>query len=396
MARLPGATRTVATQTCKTVATQTCETLTVATQTDVQLPHSPSPSSATVPAAPAAPAAPPTPEQPVVQPAAAPVVSPAPPPAAPVPVAQAPVPPPQDADDTLRKEIGNKRADFILNFANGTDGPSLKVRGLWMFIGVAGAASMGQAVESGVFAGAVFFAGGFEAWEISLAGVIAAARQGGLAGALELLAENQPVVGHAYETLHMLGAAAKIAGGSGAAQSSLNSIRIVQVDWGSVRSGHSGIFKGYNLIIGEGANVYTIESTFGEILNWKPDWLITRDLLFAAGVERLDQLKFQKYTGKEGKVVPTGMIHGGARYVPAAVLERKETTAAALLDYKCMREGCGNVFKATGTTTTDMRCVNGTKVGCQSTKVVRVKLAYKAVGEGGAMKIKLSREAEPL
>ena len=218
----------------------------------------------------------------------------------------------------------------------------------------------------------------------------------GLAGALELLAENQPVVGHAYETLHMLGAAAKIAGGSGAAQSSLNSIRIVQVDWGSVRSGHSGIFKGYNLIIGEGANVYTIESTFGEILNWKPDWLITRDLLFAAGVERLDQLKFQKYTGKEGKVVPTGMIHGGARYVPAAVLERKETTAAALLDYKCMREGCGNVFKATGTTTTDMRCVNGTKVGCQSTKVVRVKLAYKAVGEGGAMKIKLSREAEPL
>ena len=74
------------------------------------------------------------------------------------------------------------------------------------------------------------------------------------------------------------------------------------------------------------------------------------------------------------------MIHGGARYVPAAVLERKETTAAALLDYKCMREGCGN----------------GTKVGCQSTKVVRVKLAYKAVGEGGAMKIKLSREAEPL
>ena len=241
-----------------------------------------------------------------------------------------------------------------------------------------------------------FFAGGFEAWEISLAGVIAAARQGGLAGALELLAENQPVVGHAYETLHMLGAAAKIAGGSGAAQSSLNSIRIVQVDWGSVRSGHSGIFKGYNLIIGEGANVYTIESTFGEILNWKPDWLITRDLLFAAGVERLDQLKFQKYTGKEGKVVPTGMIHGGARYVPAAVLERKETTAAALLDYKCMREGCGNVFKATGTTTTDMRCVNGTKVGCQSTKVVRVKLAYKAVGEGGAMKIKLSREAEPL
>jgi hypothetical protein len=306
------------------------------------------------------------------------------------------VPPPQDADDTLRKEIGNKRADFILNFANGTDGPSLKVRGLWMFIGVAGAASMGQAVESGVFAGAVFFAGGFEAWEISLAGVIAAARQGGLAGALELLAENQPVVGHAYETLHMLGAAAKIAGGSGAAQSILNSIRIVQVDWGSVRSGHSGIFKGYNLIIGEGANVYTIESTFGEILNWKPDWLITRDLLFAAGVERLDQLKFQKYTGKEGKVVPTGMIHGGARYVPAAVLERKETTAAALLDYKCMREGCGNVFKATGTTTTDMRCVNGTKVGCQSTKVVRVKLAYKAVGEGGAMKIKLSREAEPL
>ena len=221
-------------------------------------------------------------------------------------------------------------------------------------------------------------------------------RKGGLAGALELLAENQPVVGHAYETLHMLGAAAKIAGGSGAAQSSLNSIRIVQVDWGSVRSGHSGIFKGYNLIIGEGANVYTIESTFGEILNWKPDWLITRDLLFAAGVERLDQLKFQKYTGKEGKVVPTGMIHGGARYVPAAVLERKETTAAALLDYKCMREGCGNVFKATGTTTTDMRCVNGTKVGCQSTKVVRVKLAYKAVGEGGAMKIKLSREAEPL
>ena len=55
MARLPGATRTVATQACKTVATQTCETLTVATQTDVQLPHSPSPSPATVPAAPAAP-----------------------------------------------------------------------------------------------------------------------------------------------------------------------------------------------------------------------------------------------------------------------------------------------------------------------------------------------------
>ena len=274
----------------------------------------------------------------MVQPAAAPVVSPAPPPAAPVPVAQAPVPPPQDADDTLRKEIGNKRADFILNFANGTDGPSLKVRGLWMFIGVAGAASMGQAVESGVFAGAVFFAGGFEAWEISLAGVIAAARQGGLAGALELLAENQPVVGHAMK-LSTCSARRRRSLEAAAHQSSLNSIRIVQVDWGSVRSGHSGIFKGYNLIIGEGANVYTIESTFGEILNWKPDWLITRDLLFAAGVERLDQLKFQKYTGKEGKVVPTGMIHGGARYVPAAVLERKETTAAALLDYKCMREG---------------------------------------------------------
>jgi hypothetical protein len=95
MARLPAATQMVATQ---TVATQTCETLkvatlTVATQTDVPLPRSP-------------------------------------PPAAPVPVAQAPVPPPQDVDDTLRKDIGNTRADFILNFANGTDGPSLKVRGL--------------------------------------------------------------------------------------------------------------------------------------------------------------------------------------------------------------------------------------------------------------------------
>ena len=54
----------------------------------------------------------------------------------------------------------------------------------WMFIGVASAAYMGQAVVQGAFAGAVFFAGGFEAWKMSLAGVLDAARQDGLAGAL--------------------------------------------------------------------------------------------------------------------------------------------------------------------------------------------------------------------
>jgi len=158
------------------------------------------------------------------------------------------------------------------------------------------------------------------------------------------------------------------------------------------RTGHSGIFKGYDLIIGEGAEVYTIQSTFREVLNWNPDWLITQNLLFAAGVERLDQLKLQKYTGKEGKVVPTGQAYqGGAKYVPAAVWERKEATAAALVDYKCMR--CGNVFKLAAST------VHPTCPGCGANgknSVVRVKLAYTAVGEGGAMKIKLSREAEPL
>ena len=75
-------------------------------------------------------------------------------------------------------------------------------------------------------------------------------------------------------------------GGSGAAQSILNSIRIVQTNWHNVRSGHSGIFKGYNLIIGEGAKVYTIKSAFDDVLNWNTDWFITQNLLFAAGVER--------------------------------------------------------------------------------------------------------------
>ena len=194
----------------------------------------------------------------------------------------APVPPPQDADDTLRKEIGNggPTSSSAARTVEPQGARPMDVH--WRrWRGVHGPGG-----RSGVLAGASSLPA---ASGVGIPGRQMLRAAGRPAGALELLAENQPVVGHAYETLHMLGAAAKIAGGSGAAQSSLNSIRIVQVEWGSVRSGHSGIFKGYNLIIGEGANVYTIESTFGEILNWKPDWLITRDLLFAAGVERLDQ-----------------------------------------------------------------------------------------------------------
>ena len=126
-------------------------------------------------------------------------------------------------------------------------------------------------------------------------------------------------------------------------------------------------------------------------MKWSPDGLITQNLLFAAGVKSLKELKFQKYTGEKGEVVPTKAIHGGATHEPAAVKKRKETAAPALVDYKCKR--CGNVFKLAASTAhpTCPRCgANG------KNSVVRVKLAYTAVGEGGAMKIKLSREAEPL
>ena len=265
----------------------------------------------------------------------------------------------------------------------------------WMFIGVGSAAYMGEAVKNGVFAGAVFLAGGFEACKMSLAGVKAVARQGGLEGALERVAEIEPVVGHAFEILYKFNATTKITC-KDAAQSIYNSVKNVRLNLTDIRSGKTGIFKGYNLIIGEGAKVYTIKSTFGELLKWSPDWLITQNLLFAAGVERLDQLKFQKYTGEKGEVVPTKAIHCGAVYVPAAVKKRKEMAAAALIDYKCKR--CGNVFKLAASTTTPF-CRRGSKTGCGANgknSVVRVKLAYTAVGEGGAMKIKLSREAEPL
>ena len=60
--------------------------------------------------------------------------------------------------------------------------------------------------------------------------------------------------------------------------------------------------------------------------------------------------------------------------------------------------GCGNVFKlAASTAYPTCRTRGASKIGCGTkSKVVRVKLMYKAVGKGGAMKIKLSREAEPL
>lgn len=262
----------------------------------------------------------------------------------------------------------------------------------WMFIGVASAAYMGDAVKNGVFAGAVFFAGGFEACKMSLAGVLDAARRGGLAGALELVAQIEPVVGHAFDTLYNLGATTKITTARDSAYNAINNVRQNLTD---NRSGKTGIFKGYDLIIGEGNIVTTIKSTFDHLVNWDSDWLITRNLLFAAGVGSLKELKFQEYTGAKGEVVPTGMISGGARYVPAAVRERKEATAPVLLDYKCKR--CSNVLKIAASTT-QPTCRRGSKTGCgaNGNTVVRVKLAYTAVGEGGAMKIKLSREAEPL